>query len=107
VTLVLYMDDRHRFVGHAAVAVAVAVAVGWVEAARLSVRPVLLGAQSVPGDGLHPRPLPPLQAAERHGSRAGGLPRAIAASCGHHGLAVADHLVVTARGSSPAFLGGL
>jgi len=38
VTLVLYMDDRHRFVGHAVVAV------GWVQASRLSGRPVVLGA---------------------------------------------------------------
>lgn len=37
VTLVLYMDDRHRFVGHAVVAV------GWVQASRLSARPVVLG----------------------------------------------------------------
>ena len=36
VTVVLYLDDRHRFVGHAVVAV------GWVQAARLSARPVLL-----------------------------------------------------------------
>jgi hypothetical protein len=34
------MDDRHRFVGHAIVAV------GWVQAARLSAHPVLLGAQA-------------------------------------------------------------
>ena len=40
VVLVLYMDDRHRFVGHAVVAV------GWVQAARLSAHPVLLGAQA-------------------------------------------------------------
>ena len=45
VVLVLYMDDRHRFVGHAVVAV------GWVQAARLSAHPVLLGAQACRATG--------------------------------------------------------
>jgi hypothetical protein len=45
VTLVLYMDDRHRFVGHAVVAV------GWVQAARLSDHPVLLYAQACRATG--------------------------------------------------------
>ena len=45
VTLVLYMDDRHRFVGHAVVAV------GWVQAARLAAHPVLLGAQACRATG--------------------------------------------------------
>ena len=45
ITLVLYLDDRHRFVGHAVVAV------GWVQAARLSAHPVLLGAQACRATG--------------------------------------------------------
>ena len=45
VTLVLYMDDRHRFVGHAVVAV------GWVQASRLSARPVVLGATASQATG--------------------------------------------------------
>lgn len=47
VILVLYMDedDRHRFVGHAVVAV------GWVQAVRLSAHPVLLGAQACRATG--------------------------------------------------------
>ena len=40
VTLVLYLDNRHRFVGHAVVTV------GWVQAARLSAHPVVLAAQA-------------------------------------------------------------
>lgn len=40
ITLALYLDDRHRLVGTAIVAV------GWVQAARLSARPVLAGAMA-------------------------------------------------------------
>jgi hypothetical protein len=43
VTLVLYMDDRHRSVGHAVVAV------GWVRAARLSAPPGAPRSAGVPG----------------------------------------------------------
>ena len=39
ITLALYLDDRHRFVGHCVAAV------GWVQAARLSARPILFEAQ--------------------------------------------------------------
>jgi len=45
VRLVLYMDDRDRFVGH------VVVAVGWVQASRLSARPVVLGATASQATG--------------------------------------------------------
>ncbi len=45
VTLVLYMDDRHRFVGHAVLSV------GWVQAYRLSARPVVLGATACQATG--------------------------------------------------------
>jgi DNA repair protein RadC len=40
ITLALYMDDRHRFVGHAIVAI------GWVQAAPLSAEQVVAGAQA-------------------------------------------------------------
>lgn len=36
-TLVLYLDERHRFIGHAVVAV------GWIKVARLSALPILQG----------------------------------------------------------------
>jgi DNA repair protein RadC len=91
VTLVLYMDDRHRFVGHAVVAV------GWVQAARLSAHPVLLGAQACRATGsilVRYRRYGALSATEAEQASF----RAIAAACGRHGLAVVDHLVVIATG---------
>jgi len=90
VTLVLYMDDRHRFVGHAVVAV------GWVQAARLSAHPVLLGAQACRATGsvlVRYRRYGALSATEAEQASF----RAIAAACGRHGLAVVDHLVVVGR----------
>ena len=100
VVLVLYMDDRHRFVGHAVVAV------GWVQAARLSAHPVLLGAQACRATG---------SVLVRYRRRYGALSateaeqasfRTIAAACGRHGLAVVDHVVVTTGGFSSAWSGG-
>ncbi len=91
VTLVLYMDDRHRFVGHAVVAV------GWVQAARLSDHPVLLGAQACRATGsilVRYRRYGALSATEAEQASF----RAIAAACGRHGLTVVDHLVVIATG---------
>jgi DNA repair protein RadC len=91
VTLVLYVDDRHRFVGHAFVAV------GWVQAARLSAHPVLLGAQACRATGfilVRYRRYGALSATEAEQASF----RAIAGACGRHGLAVADHLVVVATG---------
>ena len=90
VTLVLYMDDRHRFVGHAVVAV------GWVQAARLSAHPLLLGAQACRATGSV------LVLYRRYGASSvteaeQASFRAIAAACGRHGLAVVDHLVVVGR----------
>ena len=91
VTLVLYMDDRHRFVGHAVVAV------GWVQVARLSARPVVLGATACQATGC---------VLVRYG-RYRGLHatetevasfRAIADAAARHGLAVVDHLVVVPSG---------
>lgn len=98
ITLVLYLDDRHRFVGHAVVTV------GWVQAARLSGRPVLLGAQVCRASGVilvRYRPHGALSATEAEQASF----RAIATACGRHGLAVVDHLVVTATGFSSAWLG--
>lgn len=63
ITLVLYLDNRHRLVGTATLAV------GWTQAARLSARPVLAGADGVQGDELRPRPLPDLGRSKRHGTR--------------------------------------
>jgi hypothetical protein len=54
-TLALYLDDRHRLVGHAVVAT------GWVQAARLSTHPILLGSQASRGHRLRPRRVPPLR----------------------------------------------
>jgi DNA repair protein RadC len=91
VTLVLYVDDRHRFVGHAVVAV------GWVQAARLSAHSVLLEAQACRATGsilVRYRRYGALSATEAEQASF----RAIAAACGRHGLAVADHLVVVATG---------
>ena len=100
VTLVLYMDDRHRFVGHAVLSV------GWVQAYRLSARPVVLGATACQATGC---------VLVRYG-RYRGLHatetevasfRAIADAAARHGLAVVDHLLVEpAERHSSAFLGG-
>jgi hypothetical protein len=40
ITMALYLDDRHRLVGTAILTI------GWVQAARLSARPILLGTQA-------------------------------------------------------------
>jgi len=105
VTLVLYINDRHRFVGHAVVAV------GWVQAARLSVRPILAKSQAcratgfvlvrsrrwgAPGAGALPAPRNP-----RIAPSVPSLQR-----CGRHGLAVVDHLVVKATSDHDSALQG-
>lgn len=60
VTLALYLDDRHRVGGHAVVAI------GRVQAARLSARPILLlGARACRTNGVRSRPLSPLGAGRR------------------------------------------
>ena len=91
VILVLYMDDRHRFVGHAIVAV------GWVQAARLSAHPVLLGAQACRATGSVLVRYRRYGALSATGAEQASF-RAIAAACARHGLAVVDHLVVTTTG---------
>ena len=91
ITLALYLDDRHRLVGTAIVAV------GWVQAARLSAHPVLLGARACRATGsvlVRYRHYGALSATEAEQASY----RAIAAACGRHGLAVVDHLVVTSTG---------
>jgi len=65
VTIALYLDDRHRFVGHAVVAV------GWVQAAQPSARPMLQESQACQATGLVR--LSPLGRAQRLGSRSGLL----------------------------------
>jgi DNA repair protein RadC len=95
ITLVLFLDDRHRFVGHAVVTV------GWVQAARLAAHPVLLGAQACRATGSV------LVRYRRHGALSATEAeqasfRAIAAACGRQGLAVVDHLVVTTGSYSSA-----
>jgi DNA repair protein RadC len=101
ITLILYLDDRHRFVGHAIVAT------GWVQAARLSANPILLGAQASRATGsvlVRYGRYRVLQATDAETTSFG----AIAAACSRHGLSVADHLVVSSAstGFSSAFLGG-
>jgi DNA repair protein RadC len=87
VTLVLYMDDRHRFVGHAVVAV------GWVQASRLSARPVVLGATASQATGCVLVRYGRYRALHATEAEVASF-RAIADAAARHGLAVVDHLVV-------------
>ena len=87
ITLALYLDDRHRLVGTAIVAV------GWVQAARLSARPILSGSQACRATGLV------LVRYRRWGATSATEPenrtfRSIAAACSRYGLVTVDHLVV-------------
>jgi len=93
VTLALYLDDRHRVVGHAVVAV------GWVQAARLSARPILLGSLACRASACV------LVRYHRWGPLSAKLSErrsygAIAEECTRQGLVLVDHLVVTATGES-------
>jgi DNA repair protein RadC len=91
ITLALYMDDRHRFVGHAIVAS------GWVQASRLSAMPIVAGAQASRATGcviIRYRRYGRLSATEVEQSSF----RSIAGACWHHGLVVVDHLVVVGSG---------
>ena len=100
VTLVLYMDDRHRFVGHAVVAV------GWVQASRLSARPVVLGATACQATGSVLVRYGRYRALHATEAEVASF-RAIADAAARHGLAVVDHLVVVPSGGhGSAFLGG-
>ena len=92
ITLVLYMDDRHRFIGHAIVAT------GWVQASRLSAHPVVAGAQASRATGCviiryRRYGLPSATEVEERSYRS------IAGACWHHGLVVVDHLVVVGTGT--------
>ena len=99
-TLALYLDNKHRLVGHAVVAT------GWVQAALLSARPILAGADACQASTCI------LIRYRRYGARSASESEnrsfdAIAAACSRYGLAVSDHLVVVANGEyTTAFLGG-
>lgn len=91
ITLALYLDDRHRFVGHCIVTV------GWVQQARLSARPVLFGAQVCRATScilVRYHRWERLSASEAERSSY----RAIAQAAARHGLVILDHLVVTPSG---------
>ena len=100
ITLALYLDDRHRLVGTAILAV------GWVQAARLSARPILQGSQACSATGFV------LVRYRRWGTPSATEPedrtfRSIAAACSRYGLVAIDHLVVVGNGAfSSAFLRG-
>jgi DNA repair protein RadC len=87
VTLTVYLDERHRLVGTAILAV------GWVQTARLSARPVLAGALACRAASC---------VLVRYGRCCGRSATeqeqasfdALAAACSRSGLVVADHLVV-------------
>lgn len=91
VTLALYLDDRHRLVGSAIVAV------GRVQAARLSARPILQGSQACRATCCI------LVRFHRLGQDAVTVAEeasywAIASAAIRHGLVLVDHLVVIASG---------
>lgn len=97
ITLALYLDDQHRLVGTAMVAV------GWAQHARLSVRPILSGAQACRATScllLFRYGRYRSRTATEAELRSFGI---LAAACRRHGLPVVDHLVVTATDrSAPA-----
>lgn len=87
ITLVIYVDERHRLVGTAIVAV------GWVQAARLSARPVLAGAIASRAAScilVRYGRSRGLEATEREQASFAAL----SAACSRSGLPVADHLIV-------------
>lgn len=99
VTLALYLDDRHRLVGSAIVAV------GRVQAARLSARPILQGSQACRATGCI------LIRFHRFGPATPWVVEessywAIASAAIRHGLVLVDHLVVTANGQTTSALVG-
>ena len=88
ITLAIYMDERHRLVGTAILAV------GWVQAARLSARPVLAGAMASRATScvvVRSAPYRAPGATEREQASFDAL----SAACSLHGLPILDHLVVT------------
>jgi DNA repair protein RadC len=91
VTLALYLDDRHRLVGSAIVAV------GRVQAARLSARPILQGSQACRATGCI------LVRFHRFGPEVTTDAEessywALASAAIRHGLVVMEHVVVAANG---------
>ena len=90
VTLALFLDGRHRLVGTAVVAV------GWVQAVRLSARPILQGSQACRAEAVvlvrygRSRPL----SATDSEVRCFG---ALAVGCARYGLPLLDHVVVSER----------
>jgi len=95
-SLALYLDDRHRLVGHAIVAV------GWVQEARLSALPIRFGSQLCRASAVilvRYRPSGARSATEAEQRSY----RALAAGCSRHGLAVIDHLVVGFGGFNSAW----
>jgi len=91
ITLALYLDDQHRLVGHAVVAV------DKVQAARLSARPLLFGARVCRATGcilVRYRRFGLLGASDAETRSF----RALADAVARHGLVLVDHLVVIAGG---------
>lgn len=88
ITMALYLDDRHRLVGTAIVAI------GWVEHSRLSARPILSGSKAC-----HATACVLVRYARYRGRSATEAEHRtfgiLAASCDRHGLHVVDHLVVS------------
>ena len=85
--MVLYLDDRHRLV------VSAILTVGWVQAARLSARPILFGAQATQASTcilVRYRRYGALSASEWEERSF----RTIAAACSRYGVVVADHVIV-------------
>lgn len=92
ITLAIYLDERHRLVGTAILAV------GWVQAARLSARPVLAGAMACRAGScviVRYGYWRASKATEQEQASFGAL----AAACSRYGLVVADHLVVVGDSS--------
>lgn len=87
VTLVLHMDDRHRFVGHAVVAV------GWVQASRLSARPLVLGAHACRATGCVLVRYGRYRALHATEAEVASF-RALAQASARCGLTIVDHIVV-------------
>lgn len=87
ITMALYLDDRHRLVGTAILTI------GWVQAARLSARPILFGTQACQSSTCI------LVRYRRYGASSATEGeersfRTIAAACSRYGVVVADHVIV-------------
>lgn len=89
-TLAIYLDERHRLVGTAILTV------GWVQAARLSARPVLAGALACRATSCVLVRYGRWRSADATEQEQASFD-ALAAACSRSGLPVADHLVVVGR----------